>query len=336
VALFVCRALRDPATAHTFGISLILAAIPAAALSIFTYLHLMGLTLPTYESLRVFKGAAAREGIPLNPIVFASLFSYICGMCLLAGNGLLWTLGCILIIITSLLTGSRAPVAMLVASGLVLLMLNGLSSSRLISRVFVWLTIALIIFAVVAGSQVVTFEQMSSITEGRWDLWSVAMQKFVERPLLGYGFESWRDDLASRLPGEYHVPGFAAVNFEGGYHSEYVTMLAEQGLIGFFTVMAFFLFVLVCSWKLAFQRWATWRNGQWALFACVFLLCRAGIESPGLFGYSQEPVDFLAFVFVAIVCSRFSVEEDYVRSTQSPPHLSRMKRYVEEPRYIEG
>jgi len=158
---------------------------------------------------------------------------------------------------------------------------------------------------------------MSAATEGRWDLWSVAWQKFLERPMLGYGFESWRDDLASRLPGVYEFTSqFESSDFAGGYHNEYLTLLAEQGLIGFFPVMAFFLFLLWCSAKLAFGNWVTWAHGQWALLGCLFLIVRAAFEMPGLFGYGQEPADYLAFLFVGIVCSRFSVEEDYLRSAQ--------------------
>jgi O-antigen ligase len=134
---------------------------------------------------------------------------------------------------------------------------------------------------------------------------------------MGYGFDSWRDDLVSRLPGEYRLTSYDAINLAGGYHNEYLTLLAEQGLVGLFPVMAVFIFLLRCSWKLAFRPSATWRNGQWALFGCIFLLLRASVEAPGLFGYSQEPADYLAFIFLAIVASRFSVEEDYVKSAQA-------------------
>jgi hypothetical protein len=46
-------------------------------------------------------------------------------------------------------------------------------------------------------------------------------------------------------------------------------------------------------------------------------MLRAGLETPGLFGYSQEPVDYFAYIFAAIVISRFSVEEDYLRANLS-------------------
>jgi O-antigen ligase len=100
----------------------------------------------------------------------------------------------------------------------------------------------------------------------------------------------------------------------GGYHNEYLTALAEHGLLGFVAVVSLFLFLFRCSWNLAFRRSLTWKRRQWALFGCLVLLFRAAVEVPGLFGYAQEPSDFLAYLFLAIVVSRISVEEDYSRS----------------------
>lgn len=317
VALLVCRALRHEETARAFGWGLIVAGVLVAGLTVYTYISLVGLTLPTYESTRVLKAVAMHANIPLNAVAFASVFAYICGMCLLCGNKLLWALGFVLFPISSVLTGSRAPIAVLLASWFILMIFNGVVSSHLTVRVLTWLIIVGLAIVIAWGSQRITFKGMSLLTEGRWDLWWVGLQKFTERPMLGYGFDSWRDDLVSRLPGDYGMTSFIARNIAGGYHNEYVTMLAEQGLIGFFPVMALFVFLLRCSWKLAFQRSATWKNGQWALFGCLFLMLRAGIEAPGLFGYGQEPADYLAFLFVAIVVSRFSVEEDYLKYAQA-------------------
>ena len=44
--------------------------------------------------------------------------------------------------------------------------------------------------------------------------------------------ESWRDDLVSRLPGEYDLRSIWRKNLGGGYHNEYISVLAEEGLIG--------------------------------------------------------------------------------------------------------
>jgi O-antigen ligase len=317
IALFMSRALRHESTARALGRSLILSSLLAGGLTVFTYFRFMGLTIPEYVSLRAFKGAVTLAGIPLNAIAFTSVFSYICGMCLIRGNSALWLLGSVLIVVSSTLTGSRAPVVILLASALALLILNQLFSSSLVRRVLAYVGIAFMAQLMVVGWQSVSFKEMSGMTEGRWDLWSVAWQKFLERPALGYGFESWRDDLLSRIPDVPTNFTYTPDRFAGGYHNEYLTLLAEQGLIGFCPAMTLFGFLLLCSWKLANRRLATWKNGQWALFGCLFLLLRACIEAPGLFGYGQEPADYLAFLFVSIVCSRFSVEEDYLRALAS-------------------
>lgn len=318
VALLVCRALRDPSTARAFGHSLIMASILGAVLTVYVYIRLMGFRLPTYESARVFKSVALMHAnVPLNAVAFSCVFSYICGMCLVPANLALWWLGAAVFAVSSVLTGSRAPIGILAASILALVIANGVVSRNSFKRFLAWVAIFSITAAAIWGTQNITFKAMSTATEGRWDFWSVAWQKFTERPLVGYGFDSWRDDLVSRLPGEYRLTSYDAINLAGGYHNEYLTLLAEQGLVGLFPVMALFLFLLRSSWKLAFRRTATWKNGQWALFGCLFLLLRAGVEAPGLFGYGQEPADYLAFIFLAIVVSRFSAEEDFWKWAES-------------------
>lgn len=322
VAVLLCRALRDEATARAFGNALIIASILGVALTVYVYIKLLGFVIPTYESTRILKSTALlHSNVPLNAVAFSCVFAYICGMCLVPGSRALWWLGLIVFTISSVLTGSRAPLGILAVSVLALLLANGIVSRSYVKNFFTWLTIFGVIAAIIWATQIVTFREMSGWTEGRWDFWSVAWQKFTERPLLGYGFDSWRDDLVSRLPGEYRLTSYDAINLAGGYHNEYLTLLAEQGLVGFLPVMALFLFLLRSSWRLAFGRVATWRHGQWALFGCLFLLMRAGVEAPGLFGYGQEPADYLAFIFVAIVVSRFSIEEDFWKWTQSQPQV---------------
>lgn len=318
IALLLCRALRNKATAEAFGRGLIVASILPGILIVYVYLKYMGFTLPTYESSRVLKAVAMLAGVPLNAVAFSCVFAYICGMCLVPRNRfLVWWLGPILFVISSALTGSRAPLGLLAVSAFALLIFNGFRSRSQIKYLMTWITVLALVIAMVWGAQVLSFKEMSSATEGRWDFWWVAWQKFTERPVMGYGFDSWRDDLVSRLPGEYHLTAYDAINLAGGYHNEYITLLAEQGLVGFLPVIWLFIFLWRCSWNLAFRSPPTWRNGQWALFGCLFLFIRAAIEAPGLFGYGQEPADYLAFAFLAIVVSRLSVQEDYLKFAQA-------------------
>jgi hypothetical protein len=115
----------------------------------------------------------------------------------------------------------------------------------------------------------------------------------------------------SRLPGESDLTFDLAKKLGGGYHNEYISVLAEEGLIGVIAVVPLLWLLLRSSWLLAFRQWGAVHTGQWPLFACIFLLLRANFEVPGLFGYGQDPVDYLAYILVAIVLSRFSIEEDW-------------------------
>jgi len=74
-------------------------------------------------------------------------------------------------------------------------------------------------------------QQMSALTEGRWNLWSVALHKFALRPIWGNGYLSAQD----------------SIYLSGGYHNEYLTALAEQGLIGFLAVAYLFWFLFMAA-----------------------------------------------------------------------------------------
>lgn len=317
IALLLSRALRHQPTAKCFGVALIIAGLVVGAFTVVTYVRFIGFVIPTYKLTREFKGIAERADVPLNAIPFTAVFSFLAGMCLVRVNGLLCLLGCTLFVASSVFTGSRAPFAVLLASALVLALLNALGGRKLPIRIAAYVTA----FAVQIGMAVLIletpFKRMSSITEGRWDLWYVAWTKFAERPLLGFGYSAWHDDLASMLPGAYSFTGYAAKNILGGYHNEYLGLLADQGIVGFVPAMLLVCFLFYCCYKCAFRSWNTWPGGQWPLFTCIFLLLRAGVEIPGLFGEGSEPADFLAYIFVAIVISRFSIEEDFLRATTS-------------------
>ena len=304
VSLLLCRALRHTRTARILGSFLMIASAVDGAQMVTIYVKYFGLVLPTYAANRAYKGQVQDAGLALNAIAFECVFAYICGMCLLRGTKLLWSLGLVLLMISSALTGSRAPLALFGVSVVVLIVTNALRSRRLLVVVSGLILAAAIVVGVTVAFAKFTREEMSAATEGRWDLWSVAFQKYTERPVLGYGYLSAEDD-----------PGFIA----GGYHSEYLTALAEQGVVGFVVVLNLFWFLLRCCWNLAFRPSYTWQNGQWALFGCVFLLLRGVVELPGLFGSAQGPADFLAYIFVAIVVSRISQEEDYMLSQMRYP-----------------
>ncbi len=314
VGFGAARAFRHQPTAKAFGQSCIFASLISCALVLFTYLHYMGLRVPTYESLRIFKESALRgSGVALNPLAGAAFLFYLVGMCVLpAGWRLRWIGGLVLVVVGGL-TGSRAPLALLVVCGGMLLVIKGTRSRELSCRVAAWSSLLLLVVALGVALACATPYKMSDATEGRYDVWTVGWTKFVESPVVGYGPDSWRDDLFSRLPGYYKETAALQKLKAGGYHSEYVTLLAEGGSLCFFSALIFLAMLLRDSLRTAFHSQARHYRSEFIAFTCLFLCVRGLIEIPGLFGYGQDVTDYLAYLFVAVVASRMSLlEPSYV------------------------
>jgi O-Antigen ligase len=303
VGLAMARALRHGRTARAFGYGMLTGSAFTVVLILNAYIGHMGLTLPTYQALRILKEVLTRgEGFPLNPISFTAFFMYLIGLCLVPPRALTWCLGVFVFAVSSFLTGSRAPIGILLMSGLVAIGLHWLGARSFVLRV---------------SGFTIDSRKMVIISEGRTVLWSVAWSKFLEKPLSGHGYESWQDDLASRIAGGEYFHTSTSIIGNGAYHNQYITLLAEEGLVGFVPAMAIVWMLLRCC------RWLAWRTSIPAisrkviLLACVFMLLRAAVEVPGLFGYANDPADYLAYCFVAVVVSRISLHEDGRRLTLS-------------------
>lgn len=177
------------------------------------------------------------------------------------------------------------------------------------ARAFSGIALTIAILGVTTALFGLPSRTLTHITEGRWDLWRAAISKFLERPLLGWGYGSWKDDLVSRLPGEYKLTSVLVKDQKGGYHNEFINTLSEQGIVGFLAIAGFMGFGLVGSWKLAFQRPLVWKCGAAALVTMFFLVVRANVEMDGLFGFAQDPVDYLSYIFIGILVAALSAEE---------------------------
>jgi O-antigen ligase len=123
--------------------------------------------------------------------------------------------------------------------------------------------------------------------------------------------------LLARIAGGEYFHTSTSLIVDGGYHNEYMTLLAEEGLAGFVPAMVIVCMLLRCC------RWLAWRTSIPAisrhviLLGCIFMLLRAAVEVPGLFGYANDPADYVAYCFVAVVVSRMSLHEDRRRLTLS-------------------
>jgi O-antigen ligase len=256
--------------------------------------------------------ALTSDGVVLNPVASSAVFAYILGVCLIRPTRLIVALGLGVFASSALLSGSRAPVGIGVLCVAALIMIHVLRSKTLAVRV-AGCAAAAVAVVLIAGAFYLNQIEIGSFTEGRSDLWKIAYAKFSERPLTGFGFESWRDDLLERLPGD-ELTLQTASQLEGGYHSEYLTLLAEQGLFVFLLGVAIMWALLRSCWHLAFHDPMRSRNAQFLLIAGLYLAVRAFVEAPGLFGYSQEPSDYLAYCLLAIVISRLSGGEELTRT----------------------
>jgi O-antigen ligase len=311
VALGMSRALRHGRTAKAFGYGMLIGSTVTAVLILSVYIQHMGLSLPTYQGLRVLKEVLSKgAGFPLNPISFTAFFMYLIGLCLVPPKALTWCLGIFVFAVSSFLTGSRAPLGILLLSALVATGLHQLGARSFGLRVSGCLTLLLVSGAILVSVFTIDSRELVTISEGRTVVWSVAWSKFLDKPLSGYGYESWEDDLAPRIAGSEYFHTHTSVFKSGAYHNQYITLLAEQGLVGFVPAMAIVCMLLRCC------RWLAWRTSIPAvsrhviLLACVFLLLRAAVEVPGLFAYANDPADYLAYCFLAVVVSRTSLDEE--------------------------
>ena len=311
----LARCLRHQRTATAFGLGLLVASLVSTAYVLSIYVQHLGFVLPSYEATRIMKGAALTAGgVALNPIASNAVFAYIMSVVLGPRSRLMLALSVPIFAFSSFLSGSRAPIGIALLCAGALFVINAQQSKILSVRVAVWVGLSAVAGLALISAFYLSAGEVAAFTEGRSDLWAAAWSNFIERPLTGYGFESWRDDLGARLPGNYQSTIQLASGSAGGYHNEYFTLLAEQGLPGFLFGMVIIYNLFTSSRRLALFTPRS-RHSQFLLFACLYLIVRAAIEVPGLFGYAQEPSDYFAYCFLAIVISRLSVFEDMSKGT---------------------
>jgi len=313
LALLMARALRYEPAARVFGTGMFVASIIITLFIVYAYLTKVGPVLPSYVGARIFKGMAEHDGYSLNDTPATAILAFLCAICLRPMTRTMWAVGAMVVFVGAFLTGSRAALVTPALAAILLLAVAWRHSNRLARRMIA-VTIFLSIFAgVTVAIAVVPSHQFSKLSEGRWDLWRAGISKFLERPLFGSGFLSWQDDLTARLPGDYGInAGLHRDNsgqLLGGYHNQFIQVLSEHGLAGFIALSALYIFILRSAAALAFRKTLVWKFGYAALFGALFLLVRANVELDGLFGFAQDPVDYTAYLFLAIVVSRLSLEE---------------------------
>ena len=315
--LVLARAFRHPATRRAFGIGALVASLLLSVYILGCYVSFLGTAMPTYESTRVFKEAALRTmGVGLNPLGFSTSFFCLLAACTLRSSWILNSMLAAVICTCSIFTGSRTPIALMVVS-LFLVIIIEWARRRPIFR-SICLFVLLPVLVVACGYELrggIDMRAWAAVTENRTDLWTVAWAKFTERPLTGYGADSWADDLISRTPGLYPITKVLVQTHSGGYHNTYFTLLAEEGIF----VFAFALYMLASALSMIGQLNGSNRQERthriMLLFTFLFLVLRGLIEVPGLFGYGQDPAEFASYALLAIVISSARATATAHRST---------------------
>jgi O-antigen ligase len=310
--LFMARALRHQPTAKVLGKWMLIASIGTTIYIIGVYFHMMGAVIPTYRELRVLKGEATKLDIPLNTIGAGAILEYICAICLIPRSRLLYISGCIICLVSSFMTGSRAALVVPVSAVILVQLVTWIRSEGMLKRFTAWGTLIGGTLTLIVLLSVLNPIKLTNMTEGRWDMWRAGTSKFLERPLMGYGFRSWRDDLVARLPGDYQETLLLAKHIAGAYHNQFVTCLAEHGVLGTSALITLYVFLMMCAFRLGYQKCYVSNSGKAAMFGAAFLFVRANVELPGLFGAAQEPADYLSYIFFAILISQIALEEQYV------------------------
>jgi O-antigen ligase len=303
--LVLARAFRHPATRRAFGIGTLVASLLLSVYILGCYVSFLGTAMPTYESTRIFKEAALRTmGVGLNPLGFSTSFFCLLAACTLRSSWILSTTLAAVICICSIFTGSRTPLALMVVSLLLVIILEWARRRPAFRSICLFVLLPALV--VVCGYELrdgMDQRAWAAVTENRTDLWAVAWAKFTERPLTGYGADSWADDLIARTPGLYPITKVLVQTHSGGYHNAYFTLLAEEGIF----VFAFALYLLASAFSIISQLSGSSRQERTSrlmlLFTFLFLVLRGFIEVPGLFGYGQDPAEFASYALLAILIS---------------------------------
>jgi O-antigen ligase len=312
VAAGLSLALMEPRARSAFA----LAALAVSAVATLSVLSLYGRfegDQPLGPALESFKSYAAnRFDVPLNAVSFAAVLAAVLAVPFLARRPAMLVLLLVPVVAAVAASGSRTTAASLIVAIPLTAFILLLHRLR---RIPMWIPYGSI--AVVAGWTALSLTDqlgrlgaspaMNDLTTGRSLLWAAAWDKFLERPLFGWGGRSFPIDLGGFLPATkvYEASDLQIVNTTGGAHNALLTVLAERGLITALAAVMMSGFLLLLAIRVHRSR-ARLRGIDRAYawlgpFVILLILVRSLGEMPGWFGYADSLVDFLAYGCAAML-----------------------------------
>ncbi len=187
-----------------------------------------------------FRGVM-KLGMALSPVAALSAILSLYKMLTAGNRAVVWTILCAISVITAVAAGSRIAVAGLACAAVYLIILGWRKGSRnrVVLALSIIVAVCLVSISVPAVRESVSMKNALSVEAGspfssRIDRWTGRLAEFESAPLTGIGFSAQTvfnsefDNPESVLAGSSTEPG-----------SSWLSLLAQTGLIGTITFIAF-------------------------------------------------------------------------------------------------
>ncbi|MCL6572491.1 MAG: O-antigen ligase family protein [Bacillus sp. (in: Bacteria)] len=299
----------------------IIISLAIASIIIICFIILVEPLKASLSEMRNFKFLLANSyNIHLNPLSFAMVLSFVLALPALLYSKLLVIGFSIIIVSALLLSGSRTSIFVFFLTPLLVLLTLKLKQLKwplrwilmfftILVTILVYMWMDTYFFYILDYNYFLhTFSQVST---GRVDLWIGAFCKFMERPLAGWGTGSWDIDLFYYLPYYYDYTKESILNLQSGaFHSAYLTLLAEKGLLGFMPGLMILLFIIQkCFFIHKYSLHFLGMDKHISLvlpYWITLIVLRGFCEQGGLIGYANAQVDFISFWGTALIVTLYS------------------------------
>lgn len=154
----------------------------------------------------------------------------------------IWLL--IFLSLTELLVAKRGPLLFLILSILILIILKEPDLAGKLKKLWVYaagiIVMGILAVLFIPGANNIVIRMIDSIrtgdiTTGRFALYRIGINMFLEHPLFGCGWDSFRRIMQGTS--------------DQGVHNDYIQLLGEVGIVGFLMTITANLCALACTWK---------------------------------------------------------------------------------------
>jgi O-antigen ligase len=296
----LCLRERRSRIALGYGLACFLAT--ELALIGYFFLKDLGLYTSNLKSLKFFKDHVLElYQINFNPIAYSLIISSILSFFVFDRRPVLKKAVLSATVFIALLSGAATAILSFLIAYVTLFSIRT-------KRFKLWLALVSLagLTAAYLGFTYLDGYTLNEMTTGRFSLWSAAVSKFRQSPLVGWGANSWKADLSTFLP-MYNPERFdSLLELEsGGFHNAYLGLLAEKGLAGFLPGLLMLGYLIRQSLKLFRRRdLMGWPDSSLAARTPLVMIMTATqylAEQSGLFGFGNGAVDFLSFSMASLI-----------------------------------